>query len=67
MATYYISRLQDGKYKIVRMTKDGVSTPVPMNRIDLERYLRDGQSSPGPLDVLTVLDVGETVMVTMND
>jgi hypothetical protein len=67
MATYYISRLQDGQYKVLREGHTRVTQSIPMNRVDLERYLREGHSNPGPLDVLTALDRGESLAVVMDD
>ena len=67
MATYYISRLQDGKYKVVREKPDGGTMDTTMDRVVLESYLKDGYSTPGPMDVSTALDRGESVTVWPED
>jgi hypothetical protein len=67
MATYSISPIKDGKYKVIRKTRGAAATPISMDRAALESYLKDGHSDPGPLDVLASLDRGETVTVTMDD
>jgi hypothetical protein len=68
MATHYISRLQDGKYKVVReKPAGGVTNAIVMTRVVLESYLKDGHSNPGPLDVLTALDRGESLAIWMDD
>jgi hypothetical protein len=64
MAKYNISRLPDGKYKVVR---EKAPTPLSMSRTELIAHLNDVPSIPSPLEVLRVLDRGESAVVEMDD
>ena len=62
MVTYHISPPSGGLFKVIHKNVDGVTMHISMDRTALEAFLRGGYSQPGPLDVLTALDCGISVV-----